>query len=268
MSPWKLCLLSSLVVLGLNVTLHWRFDKLEWGAEGVGDSDWRGLSEQVFRSHGFHGTFENRLRKLMEKSTDVGLDVIKIQNEAPMSVSYTENLIECEDFVKITNRTYLESGWTKAVYKGYYRGDPVAIKTVDVRGHHLRSCVIKGRNHGDCYQQAAQKIVKEIVVLQAIAHNNVVKVCRYIKKPQKKPGQGLKMCVTVCFYILYSVFDLSFRLSPTFSVSILRLNIKFMFLSLRYLITPRLVLFKTLRHRWQLNVFLNCFYQSIWLSSI
>lgn len=217
MSPWKLCLLSSLVVLGLNVTLHWRFDKLEWGAEGVGNSDWRGLSEQVFRSHGFHGTFENRLRKLMEKSTDVGLDVIEIQNEAPMSVSYTENLIECEDFVKITNRTYLESGWTKAVYKGYYRGDPVAIKTVDVRGHHLRSCVTKGRNHGDCYQLAAQKIVKEIVVLQAIAHNNVVKVCCYDKKYEKKSGQGLQLCVTAYFYTLYNVLDLSFSRSQTFS---------------------------------------------------
>lgn len=217
MSPWKLCLLSSLVVLGLNVTLHWRFDKLEWGAEGVGNSDCRGLSEQVFRSQGFHGTFENRLRKLMEKSTDVGLDVIKIQNEAPMSVSYIENLIECEDFVKITNRTYLESGWTKAVYKGYYRGDPVAIKTVDVRGHHLRSCVTKGRNHGDCYQLAAQKIVKEIVVLQAIAHNNVVKVCRYDKKYEKKSGQGLKLCVTVYFYTLCNVLDLSFSRSQTFS---------------------------------------------------
>lgn len=217
MSPWKLCLLSSLVVLGLNVTLHWRFDKLEWGAERVGNSDWRGLSEQVFRSHGFHGTFENRLRKLMEKSTDVGLDVIEIQNEAPMSVSYTENLIECEDFVKITNRTYLESGWTKAVYKGYYRGDPVAIKTVDVRGHHLRSCVTKGRNHGDCYQLAAQKIVKEIVVLQAIAHNNVVKVCRYDKKYEKKSGQGLQLCVTAYFYSLYNVLDLSFSRSQTFS---------------------------------------------------
>lgn len=217
MSPWKLCLLSSLVVLGLNVTLHWRFDKLEWGAEGVGNSEWRGLSEQVFRSHGFHGTFENRLRKLMEKSTDVGLDVIEIQNEAPMSVSYTENLIECEDFVKITNRTYLESGWTKAVYKGYYRGDPVAIKTVDVRGHHLRSCVTKGRNHGDCYQLAAQKIVKEIVVLQAIAHNNVVKVCCYDKKYEKKSGQGLQLCVTAYFYTLYNVLDLSFSRSQTFS---------------------------------------------------
>lgn len=217
MSPWKLCLLFSLVVLGLNVTLHWRFDKLEWGAEGVGNSEWRGLSEQVFRSHGFHGTFENRLRKLMEKSTDVGLDVIEIQNEAPMSVSYTENLIECEDFVKITNRTYLESGWTKAVYKGYYRGDPVAIKTVDVRGHHLRSCVTKGRNHGDCYQLAAQKIVKEIVVLQAIAHNNVVKVCCYDKKYEKKSGQGLQLCVTAYFYTLYNVLDLSFSRSQTFS---------------------------------------------------
>lgn len=217
MSPWKLCLISSLVVLGLNVTLHWRFDKLEWGAEGVGNSEWRGLSEQVFRSHGFHGTFENRLRKLMEKSTDVGLDVIEIQNEAPMSVSYTENLIECEDFVKITNRTYLESGWTKAVYKGYYRGDPVAIKTVDVRGHHLRSCVTKGRNHGDCYQLAAQKIVKEIVVLQAIAHNNVVKVCCYDKKYEKKSGQGLQLCVTAYFYTLYNVLDLSFSRSQTFS---------------------------------------------------
>lgn len=220
MSPWKLCLLSSLVVLGLNVTLHWRFDKLEWGAEGVGNSDWRGLSEQVFRSHGFHGTFENRLRKLMEKSTDVGLDVIEIQNEAPMSVSYTENLIECEDFVKITNRTYLESGWTKAVYKGYYRGDPVAIKTVDVRGHHLRSCVTKGRNHGDCYQLAAQKIVKEIVVLQAIAHNNVVKVCRYVKKYEKKiRSRFLIVCDCLFLHLigLYNVLDLSFSRSQTFS---------------------------------------------------
>lgn len=175
MSPWKLCLLSSLVVLGLNVTLHCRFEGLE-GPDVPGPFDWKDLGTQALRPLDFHGTFENRLRKLMEKSTEIGLDVSKIRKEAPMSVSYTDNLIECEDFVKITNRTYLESGWTKAVYKGYYKGRPVAIKTVDVRGHHLRSCVKKGRSHGDCYHQAAQKIVKEIVVLQAIAHENVIKV--------------------------------------------------------------------------------------------
>lgn len=68
-----------------------------------------------------------------------------------MLVFYIENLIECEDFVKIMNRMYLELGWMKVVYKGYYRGDFVVIKIVDVRGYYLRLCVIKGCNYGDCY---------------------------------------------------------------------------------------------------------------------
>lgn len=175
-SPWKLFLSSVMVVLCLNVTLHRRFAGLEWDEKGSSMWDRKELRNPKLRASSIHGTFENHLRKLMEKSTENGLDVIKIQKEAPMSVSYAENLIECDDFVNISKRTYLESGWTKAVYRGDYRGLPVAIKTVDVRGQHLRSCVAKGHIYKDCYHQAAQNIVKEIVVLQAIAHENVIKV--------------------------------------------------------------------------------------------
>jgi hypothetical protein len=165
-----------MVVLGVNVTLHQRFTRLDWDEKSDTFWDRKDAQHPKFRASGIHGTLENRLRKLMEKSTENGLDVIKIQNEAPMSVSYSENLIECDDFVNISKRTYLESGWTKAVYRGDYRGLPVAIKTVDVRGQHVRSCVAKGHTYKDCYHQAAQNIVKEIVVLQAIAHDNVIKV--------------------------------------------------------------------------------------------
>ncbi|XP_062596964.1 extracellular tyrosine-protein kinase PKDCC-like [Saccostrea cucullata] len=188
-SVWKLCTFSVIVLLGLNVALHRRFVGLE--AESLWNiKDPNGM---ILTPFSLHGTFENRLRKLMEKSTGNGLDVIKIQNEAPMSVTYSENLIKCEDFVDILNRTYLESGWTKAVYRGNYKGLPVAIKTVDVKGQHLKSCVAKGHRHGDCYHRAAQKIVKEIVVLQAIAHENVIKVLGFCVPGTNSNIQGVAM---------------------------------------------------------------------------
>ena len=183
---WKWCVLSiGLVLLSNVVILYGNFSGIE--EENMIDT---GGTDRGHRQRSPHtalhsrfdkyGIFESHLRKLMEKSTEDGLDVTKIENTAPFGVSYSENLIECEDFGNITNRTYLASGWTKAVFRGVYKGQPVAIKTVDIKGQDVSSCMAKGISFGNCYHKAAKKIVKEIIVLQALANDNVIKV--YIPK--------------------------------------------------------------------------------------
>ncbi|KAK3092758.1 hypothetical protein FSP39_006941 [Pinctada imbricata] len=152
------------------------------------DSD--SLSQTHFDKYSI---FESHLRKLMEKSTEDGLDVSKIQNTAPFDVSYSENLIHCDDFVNIKNRTYLASGWTKAVYKGVYKGKNVAIKTVDVKGQDVSTCMAKGHTFEFCYNKAAQKIVKEIIVLQALANDNVIQVLGFCVPGIHSSLQGVAM---------------------------------------------------------------------------
>jgi len=126
-----------------------------------------------------HSRFERRLRKLMEKSSESGLHSIKIEGTIPLDVTSADGLMECDDIMNITDRKYLASGWTKAVYSGKYKGRSIAVKTVDIEGQDVTTCVSKGFTLARCYNSAAQKIVKEILVLQALANNNVMKVITY-----------------------------------------------------------------------------------------
>ena len=93
--------------------------------------------------------------------------------------SMADDLLDCDQIKNITDQKYIASGWTKAVFKGMYKGKPVAIKTVDAGGQDIKSCMEKIMSFEECYQRAAHKIIKEILVLQALPHENVIKV-RYI----------------------------------------------------------------------------------------
>ena len=123
--------------------------------------------------------FENRLRKLLdiiESNLDNSVTYGTSEHELPLETYFPDRLLYCDDVRSITNMTYLASGWTKAVYKGLYKGSPVAVKTVDITGQEVQTCMTSGLSEELCYVKAAKKIVKEIVVLQAVAGEHVLKV--------------------------------------------------------------------------------------------
>ena len=74
-------------------------------------------------------------------------------------------------------REYIASGWTKAVYSVTLHGEPVALKTVDLTGHDMTKCTQElGLSPTLCYIRASQKLLREILILRALGHTNVVKV--------------------------------------------------------------------------------------------
>ncbi|KAL4238331.1 hypothetical protein ACF0H5_003041 [Mactra antiquata] len=140
-------------------------------------------TRQVFQErntrHNLRYMFENKLRKLldiMESNLEHTATYGSNENEIPFEKYFSDRLLYCDDILNITDMTYMASGWTKAVYKGTFKGSPVAIKTVDVKGQEVTTCVEAGSSQTACYIKAAKKIVKEIVVLQAIAGENILKV--------------------------------------------------------------------------------------------
>ena len=65
---------------------------------------------------------------------------------------------------------------------GRYRGRDIAIKTVNLNGHDIQECQEKQKPASAaaslpiCYRRAAAKILKEIILLTELAHDNVVQV--------------------------------------------------------------------------------------------
>ncbi|KAK6181547.1 hypothetical protein SNE40_009378 [Patella caerulea] len=145
-----------------------------------------------------YSVFESRLRKLMENTQDSGRGDIFTHHLSTTETKFDKNgnrLLNCGDIDNITDKEYIASGWTKAVYKGIYKGSPVAVKTVDIRGQDVGSCVEQGRTVEDCYWKAAQKIINEIVILQGIPHDNIIKVIGFCvpKKDADKDGRTVVM---------------------------------------------------------------------------
>ncbi len=84
----------------------------------------------------------------------------------------------CRDLQALwLQKEYIASGWTKAVYSTSLRGVPVALKTVDVTGHDMSKCGQElALSPTLCYIRASQKILREILLLTALRHTNVVQV--------------------------------------------------------------------------------------------
>ncbi|XP_078720810.1 extracellular tyrosine-protein kinase PKDCC [Lampetra fluviatilis] len=91
----------------------------------------------------------------------------------------------CADLATVSGLQYLGSGYTKAVYKAVlgpptgspsgWRG-PVALKTVDLGGHDMATCVKEFGDPDGCYRLAAAKLLKEMTILGRLRHPNVVRL--------------------------------------------------------------------------------------------
>ncbi|XP_045185783.2 extracellular tyrosine-protein kinase PKDCC-like isoform X2 [Mercenaria mercenaria] len=112
----------------------------------------------------------------MESSLENSVTYGAPEKEVLFERYFPDHLMYCDDIANITDKIYIASGWTKAVYKGTYKGSPVALKTVDVKGQDVTTCMDSGKSETACFVKAAKKIVKEIVLLQALAGENVLKV--------------------------------------------------------------------------------------------
>lgn len=131
------------------------------------------------QSHHEYFVMESRLRKLLENSADsYSGNTSRSVFSRYLDFSSTAGpvMLDCGEIDTISDREYVASGWTKSVFRGYYGHRSVALKTVDIGGQDVTACVDNGSSLQFCYHRAAQKIVKEIVLLQALAHDNVIQV--------------------------------------------------------------------------------------------
>lgn len=115
---------------------------------------------------------EARARRLMADSRP------SIPTEKDTTVNWTD--INCDGIDEIENRNFVAAGWTKAVYSGHFRRMPVAVKIVNTRGHDFEKCLAEtSTTRAECYRKSAAKILKEIVLLKELVHDNMLKVLGY-----------------------------------------------------------------------------------------
>ncbi|XP_046388775.1 extracellular tyrosine-protein kinase PKDCC-like isoform X2 [Ischnura elegans] len=83
---------------------------------------------------------------------------------------------ECTAVHSASDLEFVAGGWTKAVYRAKVGGRDVAIKTVNLNGHDVRECQRVGGSASACYRRAAAKILREMVLLGQLKHDNIVEV--------------------------------------------------------------------------------------------
>ncbi|KAJ1157291.1 hypothetical protein NDU88_010006 [Pleurodeles waltl] len=89
----------------------------------------------------------------------------------------------CADLGGAPGAQYLGSGYTKAVHRlALNRSLSVALKSVDLGGHDMESCVREYGAARDCYRLASYKILKEMMLLQRLRHPNVLQLYGYCYK--------------------------------------------------------------------------------------
>ncbi|KAK9508094.1 hypothetical protein O3M35_007831 [Rhynocoris fuscipes] len=90
----------------------------------------------------------------------------------------SEVLVNCTTLEELTDLEWIASGWTKAVYKGRLRGREIAVKTVNLDGHDIETCLSRPERPSlaRCYRRASAKILRELILLQELDHPNVIKV--------------------------------------------------------------------------------------------
>ncbi|KAL5009400.1 hypothetical protein ScPMuIL_014981 [Solemya velum] len=182
------CLSFVVLVLVVNIViLHHGFTEMEAGgamspeeASDINALDENGqLRLKIVNEVGQYNILERRHRKLMVNAVENYDDGITEGSH------FTSPLLNCHDIANLSDLVYLASGWTKAVYRGNFKGRAVAIKIVDTSGQDVTTCTKNGMLFETCLEKASQKILKEISILQALPHDNVIKVLGFCVPDQE-----------------------------------------------------------------------------------
>ncbi|XP_014788337.1 extracellular tyrosine-protein kinase PKDCC [Octopus bimaculoides] len=196
------------VFLVCNILVHQTWTK--WNSALVEKPDsWSRTagkgSAQKTQGDNEYRVLVSRFRKLMENAVESSNFSSSENDESLELISNAENgtlrfknrsseqLFNCQDIENITDKHYIGSGWTKAVYSGVISSKKVAMKTVDIGGQDVTNCVKWGQTLAECYYRAAQKIVKEIVLLQELEHQNLVKVLGYCIPEEQYNGDDVTL---------------------------------------------------------------------------
>ncbi|XP_035225478.1 extracellular tyrosine-protein kinase PKDCC-like [Stegodyphus dumicola] len=88
--------------------------------------------------------------------------------------------LNCSTLSAVKDLQFVGSGWTKSTYKISLNGRILSLKTVNIDGYDISSCLLEeDRYLYDCYLLVASKLLREIAVLPTISHKNIVKILGY-----------------------------------------------------------------------------------------
>ncbi|MCI4376626.1 hypothetical protein PGIGA_G00190590 [Pangasianodon gigas] len=86
----------------------------------------------------------------------------------------------CGALERASSVQFVGSGYTKAVYRAELNTSfSVALKSVDLSGHDMESCVKRYSSAEDCYRLASFKIIKEMTLMERLQHPNILKLYGY-----------------------------------------------------------------------------------------
>ncbi|XP_062851083.1 extracellular tyrosine-protein kinase PKDCC [Trichomycterus rosablanca] len=88
--------------------------------------------------------------------------------------------LDCGSLESASGVQFVGSGYTKAVHRAELNHSlSVALKSVDLAGHDMESCVKRYGSTEDCYRLASFKIIKEMTLMERLQHPNILKLYGY-----------------------------------------------------------------------------------------
>lgn len=94
---------------------------------------------------------------------------------------YSDPHMNCDLLDHLSYEKFVANGWTKIVYSAKLNNQPIAIKTVNLKGKDITDCA-KTKSILLCHNRAAEKLVKEINLLKELKHETIIQMKHYCAK--------------------------------------------------------------------------------------
>lgn len=138
-----------------------------------------------------------------ENSLFMNLSGLASRGSAPRGLRWpvpSTGPVNCSTLHEVEDLEFVAAGWTKAVYRGVFRGREIAVKTVNLNGHDFRGCQERmppgQASLPTCYRRTAAKLLRELILLTQLAHQNIVKVNEFLTPLSSNKNKGKFLEVT------------------------------------------------------------------------